>query len=231
MDITTDESLYYPEQETASLEISPGALDEVQQLWGSLFFSTEHNAPKSVVITGAQPGEGATEIAVALALVGSSSEHGKHIALLEFNARDPRVAGLLGVPPSPGIYDVLNGKEALYAASTVRCHGRLTVIPAGTGQSAAPPGLNRDRLANLIGELLEQHDHVLIDAPAVNVNAAAQALGAITDGVLLVTRAGATRREAIAEAKKRIELAQGRLIGLVLNMRTFPVPGWLYRRM
>ncbi|HON68122.1 MAG TPA: hypothetical protein PLS23_16665, partial [Phycisphaerae bacterium] len=79
--------------------------------------------------------------------------------------------------------------------------------------------------------LLSYHDHVIVDAPSVNRNSTVQALAALTDGVLLVARQSVTRREALAEAKKRIELAQGKLIGLVLNMRKFPVPGFLYRRM
>jgi Mrp family chromosome partitioning ATPase len=105
------------------------------------------------------------------------------------------------------------------------------VLPAGrpNGNAAAP--VDPNMVHRLIQHLLGHHDHVIVDAPAVNRNSTVQALASLTDGVLLVARQAATRREALAEAKKRIELAHGKLIGLVLNMRKFPVPGFLYRRM
>jgi len=37
-------------------------------------------------------------------------------------------------------------------------------------------------------------------------------------------------REAVAQAKKRIESGGGKVVGVVLNMRTFPIPNFLYRR-
>lgn len=211
--------------------IHPSAVDEIEQLWATLFFSAERSAPRTIVVTGAEPQEGATEVAIALALVGTSSEHGQRIALLDFNLRAPRIASVLDVPPSPGVCEVIYGKDPLYSASTVRCHGRLTIVPAGDTSGATNSTLKRDQIAVMLKELLEQHDHVIIDAPAINRHAAAQTLAGLTDGILLVTRTGATRRESVAEAKKRIELAQGKVLGVVLNMRTFPVPGFLYRRM
>lgn len=213
------------------IQIAPGALDEVEQLWGSIFFSAERKAPRCVVVSGAEPDEGATEVAISLALVGASANHGHRMALVDFNLREPRIASTLNIPESPGVLDALKSGEVLGGMNVLLDKGQLTVLPAGqpNGDPAAP--FDPQMAGRMIQHLLTRHDHVIVDAPAVNRHSTVQALAGLADGVLLVARQAVTRREAIAEAKKRIELAQGKLLGLVLNMRTFPVPGFLYRRM
>ncbi|HOA75678.1 MAG TPA: CpsD/CapB family tyrosine-protein kinase [Phycisphaerae bacterium] len=215
----------------SAVGITPAARDEIEQLWGSVFFSAEHKAPRSVIVTGAEPDEGATEVAAALALVGASARHGHRVALVDFNLREPMVASLMGVPESPGVRDALASGELIGGTNVVLQEGQLTVVPAGRPDGHASAAVDPERVQRLIQHLLSYHDHVIVDAPSVNRNSTVQALAALTDGVLLVARQSVTRREALAEAKKRIELAQGKLIGLVLNMRKFPVPGFLYRRM
>jgi Mrp family chromosome partitioning ATPase len=70
----------------------------------------------------------------------------------------------------------------------------------------------------------------LIDAPAINLYPDAQLLAPLTDGVALVAEAGRTRRESLAQARKRIDLSRGRVLGVILNKRRYPVPRFLYRR-
>lgn len=214
-----------------SIGVAPEALDQVEQLWGSVFFSAEHTAPRSVIVSGAEPNEGATETAVALAVVGASANHGHRVALVDFNFRQPNIARIMGVPEGPGTLEALQTGEMPDGVRVVLAQGRLTVIPAGRATGSATAPLDPAAVNKLIQHLLAHHDHVIIDAPAVNHHSTVQALAGLTDGVILVARQAVTRREAVAEAKKRIELARGKLIGLVLNMRKFPVPGFLYRRM
>lgn len=214
-----------------SIAIAPAALEQVEQLWGSLFFSADRKTPRSVIVSGAEPGEGATEIAVALALVGASADHGHRVALVDFNLREPRVARLMNVPQAPGVLDALKRGEIPAGTQVTLTRGRLTVLPAGSAAGEAVAPVDPSVAEKLISHLLRHHEHVIVDAPAVNRYSTVQALAGLTDGVVLVARQGVTRREALAEARKRIELAQGKLLGLVLNMRKFPVPGFLYRRM
>jgi capsular exopolysaccharide synthesis family protein len=204
--------------------------EAVDRLWGSVFFSPERTAPKSIVVASSEPGEGATQVAAALALTGSSSEHGMRIALVDFNVKHPMLAERFGVRPCPGTLDVLAGGASVEDA-VVLVNRRLGVLPCGRPDASAMSLLRSERIGLLIRELTEQYDHVIIDAPPVNRHATVQAVAGLTDGVLLVTHAGATRRESVAEAKKRIELAQGRVIGVVLNQREFPIPAFLYGRL
>jgi len=40
-----------------------------------------------------------------------------------------------------------------------------------------------------------------------------------------------TRRDQILNAEKSIEFARGKLIGHILNKRSYLVPEWIYRRL
>jgi Mrp family chromosome partitioning ATPase len=55
-------------------------------------------------------------------------------------------------------------------------------------------------------------------------------IGRLADGVVLVIEAHATRREAARKVKESLEAANVRLLGAVLNKRTFPIPEVLYNR-
>jgi Mrp family chromosome partitioning ATPase len=74
-------------------------------------------------------------------------------------------------------------------------------------------------------------DYVLIDCPSLKVSSDATTLAPIVDGVAVIVEAGQTRRDQIHRTKKVIEQSGGNFLGFVLNQRSYPVPGWLYRRL
>ncbi|MGH9594657.1 MAG: hypothetical protein ACRD5L_16320, partial [Bryobacteraceae bacterium] len=51
------------------------------------------------------------------------------------------------------------------------------------------------------------------------------------DGLVLVVEAGATRREAARKIADDLRAAHMRVLGVVLNNRTYPIPERLYRRL
>jgi succinoglycan biosynthesis transport protein ExoP len=80
-------------------------------------------------------------------------------------------------------------------------------------------------------ELREEFDYVLIDAPPLSSCSDAVLLGQMTDGVILVVEANSTRRETARTAKETFEGANVKLLGAILNNRTFPIPEVLYRKL
>ncbi len=218
----------------ASRKLRNRAQTELGQLWGSVFFAADKASPKLVGITSAQRQEGVTQIATALAMYGVLANTGLRIALVDCNLRHPKIADLLGVQASPGISDILSGRATLEQCLQVIVMAdsdrELSVLTAGTADSQ-PLGLLRGRqFKSLLGALRERFDHVVFDMPAANSYPDAQIIGAASDGAVLVVHAARTRRETVAEAKKRLEHAQTHLLGLVLNQRTYPIPGFLYRK-
>jgi Mrp family chromosome partitioning ATPase len=82
-----------------------------------------------------------------------------------------------------------------------------------------------------MGELREEFDYVLINSSPVCSFEDAVLLGQMADGLILVVEANSTRREAAQVAKNTCECAKVRLIGAILNNRTFPIPEALYRKL
>ncbi len=74
-------------------------------------------------------------------------------------------------------------------------------------------------------------DSILIDCPALRESNDLLSVAPFVDGIILVVEAGKTRRDQIVNAEKTIEFARGRLLGHILNKRSYAVPEWIYRRL
>ncbi len=205
---------------------------ELVQLWGNVFFSSEQPPPRTVMVTAARRRDGATQIAVSLALVGAEAGREHRIALVDFNLRNPGVAAALGVSDSPGLTDVLEGRvpwEVALRSLRLRNGNVLHVLTAGPLVDH-PLGLLRSRqMQAVLAQFRDRYEHTIIDVTAANAHPDPQIIGALVDGALLVARAGDTPRETVAEARKRLEHAGVRCLGLVLNQRMHPIPGFVYR--
>jgi len=212
--------------------VRPQSENEIGQLWGNVFFSAEHDAPRAIVVTSARRGDGASQIAAALALVGAEANSELRICLVDFNLRQPTLTKQLKINGEPGLTDVLSGRVGLAQAMqkmTLKNGQSLYVMPAGV-KADHPLGLIKSRQVNaLLSQLREQFDHTIIDTASANSFPDAQVLGSQVDGALLVVCAGVTPRESVSEAKKRLDLAGVRCLGLVMNQRTDPIPSILYR--
>jgi Mrp family chromosome partitioning ATPase len=79
--------------------------------------------------------------------------------------------------------------------------------------------------------LRQYFEYVLIDAPALNLGNDGIMLSQAAEGVVLVLKANASRREAARVAVQELQDAGGRVLGAVLNQRTFPIPQAIYSKL
>ena len=82
-----------------------------------------------------------------------------------------------------------------------------------------------------IAELRTEFDYVLIDSPVLSVSNDAASLGRASDGVVLVLKAHSSRREVARKAVENFENERVRVLGAVLNKRTFPIPESIYNKL
>lgn len=206
------------------------ARGELNQTWAGVFFAPEKTPPKIVLITAAERGEGVTQIVAGLGVVGAESNPELKILLVDFNLRSPGLADALGIEARAGVADVIRHQAALAEAIHSTDLPNLSFLSAGQSIEQPLALLRSPELRSVLKELSEQYDHVLLDVAPANSFPDAQILAGCVDGTVLVTHTGVTRRETVAEAKKRIEQSRGRLLGVVLNQRRFPIPAFLYKR-
>ncbi len=216
----------------AGRRVREKAEGELGQLWGNVFFSSEQPPPRAIIVTAARRRDGATQIATSLAIVGAETGREHRIALIDFNLRNPGVAAALGLSDSPGLTDVLEGRVPLdEALRSLRLrNGNLLYVLTAGPLVDHPLGLLRSRqVQGLVAQLRDRFDHTIMDVTAANAHPDPQVVGAMVDGALLVACAGATPRETVAEARKRLDHVGVRCLGVVLNQRTHPIPGFVYR--
>ena len=103
--------------------------------------------------------------------------------------------------------------------------------PASLNGNGHKHGLESDATGEIdcLRALRSTFKHTLIDCPSINDSHEAPLLAPKVDGVVLVVEADRTRRNQILHARQTIELADGKLLALVLNKRRHLVPEWLYR--
>ena len=82
-----------------------------------------------------------------------------------------------------------------------------------------------------LGLLRRRFDYVLVDCPAMKRSAAVLSIAKASEGVFMVVAAGQVRRNQIERAQELLEGSSSNLLGLILNKRTYPVPGFIYRHL
>jgi capsular exopolysaccharide synthesis family protein len=168
---------------------------------------------RSLVVTSTSAREGKTLVATNLALTLARSAG--RVLLIDGDLRCPRVHHMLGLPELPGFSECLRDQTSLDGGiARVEPHG-VYYLPAGTGSSRSAERLQEPRTQQLLSRVLKSFDWVILDSPPLGAFADACYLAAISDAVLLVTRAGQTSGP---ELRQAVTLLNGHYIaGVVLN--------------
>ena len=194
-------------------------IEAFRNLRTSLIWSDGGEALKTLVVTSATPGEGKTLTAANLAV--TLAYDGLRVLLVDCDIRRPRVHGMFRVPRAPGLMEMLTttaapGAQPPQAIRETAIAG-LFVLTCGALPSNAANLLSGTRMRVLLQELREQFDMIVLDTPPVLATADAGIVASLTDGVLLVVRAGATDRNAAQRACQHLSNVGARVIGTVLN--------------
>jgi Mrp family chromosome partitioning ATPase len=94
---------------------------------------------------------------------------------------------------------------------------RLSVLTGGALPVNAANLLCGSRMRVVLAVLQERCDIIVRDTPPVLATADASIVASLTDGVLLVVRAGTTDRNAAQRAYQQLANVGARVVGTVLN--------------
>jgi capsular exopolysaccharide synthesis family protein len=169
----------------------------------------------SIVFTSAEPAEGKTTFAVHFAIANAA--RGKKTLLVDGDLRRPSVHTRFGLNPREGLSHVLNGTMA-WKNAVIPVLGRpnLSLLPSGPGSHRAAD-LIGPRLAELLDEFAKQYDLVILDSPPLLGFAECLQMATAADGVLIISRAGETKRKAVAAVVTALRRVRANVIGVVLN--------------
>lgn len=201
-------------------------LDETQivRLIRNIFFSNKGNAPRQVVFVGIDPENGSSSVCAsaghALALTTS-----KPVCVIDGNVHSAPLSQIFGAEKR----NPFSGKFASVREQCAHIGGNLWLAGPHLMMDGRGSLLPVDELKHRLAQLDATFEYLLIDAPGTRVSNDAELLGQLADAAVLVVEADKTRRTAAAKAKDGLDAAGVRVLGTVLNNRSFPVPDKLYR--
>ncbi len=188
-------------------------VEQFRQLAAVLHQCQSTHGTRVLMITSADPSEGKSLTAVNLALTLSES-YKSRVMLVDGDLRRPSLHEITNVPNSVGLGETLTSRGT-QKLPLFRLSDRLTLIPAGRPDPNPMSALTSPRMRKILDEAVHLFDWVLIDAPPLGPVADANLLAPMTDGALLVVRAGQTPYGAVRKAVEA--LGRDRILGVVLN--------------
>jgi protein-tyrosine kinase len=178
--------------------------------------------PIVIGVTSAIGGEGRTTIALGLART-LATDLDVPVMLAEVDFQRPTLAAYFGVPPSPGLCEVLREEcdmdEVRHTVSP-----NLSVVTAGTVGPDATRLLRQIPTSDPFRGPRGPQGVVILDLPPIINHSYSPLAAGITDAIVLVVRAGVTPLDLVREAIER--LGDRPPQGIVFNGPRTSLPGW-----
>jgi Mrp family chromosome partitioning ATPase len=195
-----------------------------------LFLLAQEGGPRTVVFTGTDESDGSSSVCARASEILAARATGS-VCLIDAHLSSPSLHARYGLENRSGLTDAIfkSGSAREFARQVP---GRsLWLMTTGSSRQGREAILPADLVRSRVAELREHFGYVLISAPPVNLYPDAILFGQFADGVVLVLKANSTHRAAAMKVKESFEASNVKLLGAVLNDRTFPIPEALYRRL
>jgi polysaccharide biosynthesis transport protein len=211
------------------LAVDHTAYQEALKVVQRIFLAQAQDAPRMVVFAAVDKGSGCSQIVARVAESLTNNVQGS-ICVVEANLRSPSLPALFGTTNHHGLTDAVLSEGAIRSFAKPLYSENLWLLSSGSLAADSARLLHSERLKARLAELRKEFDYVVIDAPPLARYADAVTLGQIADGLVLVLAAHATRREIAQSIAGNLQAAKVRVLGAVLNKRTYPIPEAIYRK-
>jgi len=203
-------------------DVRSASAEAYRTLRTNLIFSQSVQTLRTVLVTSASPGEGKTTTAANLAV--SFAHHGMRVLLVDCDLRRGRLHKIFQISREPGITELVLGREEVEGVIRQTDVTGLYVIPSGNLPPNPSELLGGDRMRKVLASLSEGFDLIIIDTPPLLAASDGAILATLSDGVVMVLRAGSTEGEAAQQALQQLTGVGARVVGAVLNDPDAKVP-------
>ena len=210
---------------------SPQALQQLVTLWdpksngaeayrsmrSALLLSSIDSPPRVIVVTSSFPSEGKTTTALNLAIV--LAQRGERVLLVDADLRRGSLYHIFGLANQGfGLSTVLThpGEDAGLPAPLAELP-TLHVLPTGPRPPNPAEMLSSNRMEEQMREWAQQFDRIVVDTAPLLAVSDTQALAVRADAVVLVARAGVTRKRALIRARDLLWRVNAPVAGVVVN--------------
>jgi capsular exopolysaccharide synthesis family protein len=189
---------------------------------------TRSAGSQSVAITSAVAGEGASSVAIGVA-VAAARNIGSDVLLVETDMQHPQLADDFKLESHAGLSDYLAADVDLETVVQPTRVPNVWLLPAGRAIANPGPLIRSKRFEELMTTLHSGYETIIIDVPPLLTSPHAAVVASQAEGLVLVVRAGRTHIQDAAGALK--EASQVPVRGVVLNGTRQWFPTWIARLM
>jgi non-specific protein-tyrosine kinase len=196
-----------------------GAAESIRLLRTNIEFASATKEIAILGITSANPSEGKSTMAANLAV--TLAQAGFVTALLDADLRRPSQHRIFGAGNDRGLSSLLSSPDRSWEwAAQPTMLPNLTLIPAGPLPPNPADLLSLERMRELLTEMRHTFDVIVLDTPPVLVVSDPLIVAAHVDGMILVTRSGKTRIDALRRAAATMQRGAVRIIGVIVNQQS-----------
>jgi polysaccharide biosynthesis transport protein len=191
------------------------AAEAYNTLRTSILHSTPGGAPKTILMTSGEPGDGKTTTAINTAI--SFAQLGASVLVIDADLRRPSLHKIFGADNGCGLSTYLSGGSPLANLIQPLPIANLYLLPSGPTPPHPANLISSTKMQKLV-EIAGQHfDYILIDSPPLLSLSDAVILSTLVDGVILVGQSGQTTRDTLRRSRLKLLSVGANLLGVVLN--------------
>lgn len=196
-------TLQQPESEAA----------EAYRTLRTTILSADGPTPRTICFVSGRGREGKSTSAVNTAIV--LAQQGSRVLLVDADMRCPTVHSQFQLPLESGLSECLT---QLTVPSPIRIPDTwLYVLRAGSRPPYISELLSSRHMKSLLNRWRNEYDFVILDTPPVLAFTDGVILAGLADATVLVVRSMTTNRQALWYVKQRLERANARICGVLLN--------------
>jgi capsular exopolysaccharide synthesis family protein len=198
------------------LDPSSPTSESFRMIRNKLRFGSADELPKSILVTSPQPEEGKSITAANLGIIMAKANI--KTILVDADLSHPVLHDVFNVKFKSGLADLINSpvtgiQDCLKKTSI----DNLQIITGGETSQDQTERLSAERISEILKTLQDQAEIIIIDSPPVLLTADAAILSNRADGVIVVVRAGKSKRKAVRQALIDLQEANANILGCIYN--------------
>lgn len=203
-------------QRTLHKNLQFTATEQYKLLRANLSFTVPEGTKCPVIgVTSSMRGEGKSTTSVNLSYV--LAENGSKTLLIDGDLRIPSIAKKMGLASTPGLTDVLMGRDQDLENFKTTLLDTWYIMPAGDIPPNPSELLGSKRMEAALDKLREEFDYIIVDLPPVNLVSDALSISSLITGLILVIREEYTERKELERCFRQLKLSNVKVLGCVMN--------------
>ena len=154
---------------------------------------------------------------------------GHRVCVIDTDLRRPTIHRVFGLENGEGLTNLLLARESDIDRSIQRSvYTNVSVVTAGPLPPNPSELLGSARMLEVLQRIRDRYDIVILDSPPALVVTDASVLATLVDGLVLVARAGKTRRGALRATVEELAQSGRPIAGVILNLVGMREAGYYY---